>query len=262
MFLLNILIISILIILFVLNFKNKKLKIPTWKYETEAEMLGRIGEKNVSIMLNFLSKDYHIFNDIYLEVNGITTQIDHLIISNYGIFVIETKNYSGWIYGGDSSEYWTQNMYGKKYKFYNPIKQNLAHVNVLESTLKIQKYKFIPIVVFAGDAELKINSKNIVIHLLELERFILNYKTKIFTNSDIEKIIEKLRASIILDENIEDKHIQNIKTRLKQKKEMINHGVCPKCKTKLVEKNGRYGKFIGCNNFPKCKFILKKQEVI
>lgn len=110
MFLLNILIISILIILFVLNFKNKKLKIPTWKYETEAEMLGRIGEKNVSIMLNFLSKDYHIFNDIYLEVNGITTQIDHLIISNYGIFVIETKNYSGWIYGGDSSEYWTQNM--------------------------------------------------------------------------------------------------------------------------------------------------------
>lgn len=262
MLLLNILIISILIILFVSNFKNKKLKIPTWKYETEAETLGKIGEKNVSIMLNFLPKDYHIFNDIYLEVNGITTQIDHLIISNYGIFVIETKNYSGWIYGGDSSEYWTQNMYGKKYKFYNPIKQNLAHVNVLESTLKIQKYKFIPIVVFAGDAELKINSKNIVIHLLELERFILNYKTKIFTNSDIEKIIEKLRASIILDENIEDKHIQNIKTRLKQKKEMINHGVCPKCKTKLVEKNGRYGKFIGCNNFPKCKFILKKQEVI
>ena len=203
-----------------------------------------LGEKNVNIILNFLPKEYRVFRDIYLKVNGITTQIDHLVISNYGIFVIETKNYNGWIYGGDNSEYWTQNMYRKKYKFYNPIKQNLSHINILESILKIQKSKFIPIVVFAGEAELKINSKNIVIHLLELERFILNCKTKIFTNSDIEKIIEKLRASIILDENIEDKYIQNIKTRLKQKQEMINHGICPNCKTKLVEKNGRYVKFI------------------
>lgn len=221
-----------------------------------------LGEKNVNIILNFLPKDYHLFTDIYLEVNGVTTQIDHLIVSNYGIFVIETKNYSGWIYGGDNFEYWTQNMYGKKYKFYNPIKQNLSHINILENVLRIPKAKFVPIVVFAGDAELKIDSKNTVIYLLELERFILNYKTEIFTDSDIEEIIEKLKDSIILDENIEEKHIQNIKTRLKQKEEMISYGICPKCKNKLVEKYGRYGKFTGCSNYPKCKFILSKEKVI
>lgn len=254
------LIISLLIIIFALNFKKKKTS--AWKYENKAEILGKKGEKKVNVILNSLSKEYHVFTDIYLKVNGMTTQIDHLIISDYGIFVIETKNYKGWIYGDDSSENWTQNIYGKKFQLYNPIKQNLGHIKALESILKIQKYKFIPIVVFAGNAELKINSKNTVIYLTELKRFIHNYKIKIFTNSDIEEIIEKLKNSIISDKNIEKKHVQNIKTRLKEKKEMSNYSTCPKCKAKLLKKKGRYGEFLGCSSFPECNYTLKKEEVI
>ena len=55
---------------------------------------GFIGEYMVSTKLSFLSGEYHVFDDVYLENNGFSTQIDHVIISPYGIFVIETKNYT------------------------------------------------------------------------------------------------------------------------------------------------------------------------
>ena len=74
---------------------------------------GRIGEQRVAHILGRLPKDrYRIINNLLLRTSsGGTTQIDHVVISEYGIFVIETKFYKGWIYGGESSEYWTQNNY-------------------------------------------------------------------------------------------------------------------------------------------------------
>lgn len=65
-----------------------------------------------------------------------TTQIDHIVVSIHGIFVIETKNYKGWIYGNSNNEYWTQNIYGNKYSLYNPLLQNKNHIKSLLSTKK------------------------------------------------------------------------------------------------------------------------------
>ena len=75
----------------------------------QAKVRGWIGEKAVSIILKFLPDEYTVFNNIYIEENGKSTQIDHVILSPYGIFVIETKNYSGWIYGSENAQYWTKN---------------------------------------------------------------------------------------------------------------------------------------------------------
>ena len=86
---------------------------------------GKVGEKRVASILKKLPDDsYKVINDLLLSSNGYSTQIDHIIISIYGIFVIETKFYQGWIYGGENSEYWTQNIYGNKYQLRNPIHQN------------------------------------------------------------------------------------------------------------------------------------------
>ena len=85
-----------------------------------AKIIGKRGEKNVNFNLHFLSNEYHLFNDVYVYVNDKSIQIDHIVVSKYGVFVIETKNVKGWIFGNDNSEFWTKNMYGKKYKFYNP----------------------------------------------------------------------------------------------------------------------------------------------
>ena len=96
---------------------------------------GKIGEIYVTIFLKRLPENkYRVINDLLLAKNGHSTQIDHVIVSIYGIFVVETKFYKGWIFGGENSEYWTQNIYGRKYKLLNPIYQNQGHIRGFEIT--------------------------------------------------------------------------------------------------------------------------------
>ena len=97
---------------------------------------GWFGETAVAVILSRLNpEEYQTINDVIVKTKRGTSQIDHVVISLYGIFVIETKNYKGWITGTDYSEQWTKNMYGKKYKFRNPIIQNYGHVKALEEVL-------------------------------------------------------------------------------------------------------------------------------
>ena len=85
-------------------------KMPEWK--------GKYSEKLVYRKMLNLPDEYTIFNNLLFENNGYSTQIDHLVVSPYGVFVIETKDYKGWIFGGEYSEKWTQNIYGTKFEFY------------------------------------------------------------------------------------------------------------------------------------------------
>lgn len=90
-----------------------RLKMPMWK--------GKYSEKLVYNKISELSDEYFIFNDLLFESNGRSTQIDHIIVSPYGVFVVETKGYKGWILGGEDSEYWMQVIYKSRHQFYNPI---------------------------------------------------------------------------------------------------------------------------------------------
>ena len=130
----------------------------------QPKIKGYLGEKSVALILSFLPSDkYKIINDVLVKSNNRTIQIDHIVISIYGIFVIETKNYKGWITGSDNSEYWTKNVFGNKYKFYNPIRQNKAHISALGRQLGLSVNKFIPIIVFSNRADLKVNTAHNVI---------------------------------------------------------------------------------------------------
>lgn len=70
-------------------------------------------------------------------------------------FVIETKNYAGWIFGGEHSRYWTQVIYSKKSRFQNPLYQNAMHVRALAIATGLPRDCFHNLVYFAGDATLK-----------------------------------------------------------------------------------------------------------
>ena len=97
---------------------------------------GRYGEKMVMKTLkNLDSKEYTIFHDLYVPTKKGTSQIDHVVISHKGIFVLETKNYTGWIFGNENSQNWTQVIYKRKEKFYNPIWQNFGHIQALKEYL-------------------------------------------------------------------------------------------------------------------------------
>ena len=117
------LILVVLIILVIIRIYTPKIK-------------GSAGEFKVNTRLSFLGKDYIVLNDILIKSsNGYTSQIDELVLSEYGIFVIETKNYKGWIFGNEKSENWTQVIYKEKHTFRNPIKQNWSHIYTLKNVL-------------------------------------------------------------------------------------------------------------------------------
>ena len=106
---------------------------------------GWFGEKTIALFLSRLPKsEYTVLGDIMLSTETGTTQIDHIVVSLYGIFIIETKNYKGWIFGNEQSTQWIQNLYGKKHCFMNPIRQNFAHVKAVEA--RLEQYTGVPII--------------------------------------------------------------------------------------------------------------------
>lgn len=214
---------------------------------------GQYGEYVISKKLFTLPDEYFLFNDIYLYVDGRSVQIDHIVISKYGIFVIETKNYKGWIFGNEKSDYWTKSMYGRKYKFRNPIKQNYSHLKSLQTLLNAPEYIFEPIVVFLNKAELKFTHRH-VIYGSELNERILSRKHQLLTDEMIKKYVHILSLANIQDEKQRKKHIYSVRNEIAYKEHLVKSRICPKCNANLVERNGRNGVFLGCSNYPKCRF--------
>lgn len=230
-----------------------KLKRPTWK--------GRYSEKLVHIKMLQLSDEYIIFNDFMCKINGRSTQIDHIVVSPYGVFVIETKGYKGWILGGENSEYWTQVLYKNKYKLYNPIKQNEGHVRFLRQLLKCPTdFPIIPIVVFDNSADLKVHVTNhIVVNRCNLNKAIFQYKDTVLSPDQVEMVVNALQQHFtIVDKEEIKQHKHNVQNIQHSTKALINQGVCPQCGGQLLLRRGKYGSFYGCSNYPRCKFTMNK----
>ena len=223
---------------------------------------GWAGEFGISRILSNLSdEEYYTFNDIVLlSEKQTTTQIDHIVVSIYGIFVIETKNYNGWISGREFSEKWLKNMYGKKYYFYNPLRQNYAHRKVLENLLKLPGDRFFPIIVFSDKAKLKIDVSSPVIHSDKLLTEIRTHTNKLFELDKVKDIIKEIKDANIDSAEVKREHIKNIRENIKEDNEDIQKNICPKCGGKLLERNGKYGAFIGCSNYPKCRFTVRSTK--
>lgn len=218
---------------------------------------GYMGEFWVKIELKKLSKkEYIILNDIMIENENGTHQIDHIVISKFGIFVIEMKNYSGMIIGDEFYDKWTQYLGKNKYSFKNPIQQNYGHVKSLEELLKLENDKFIPIVCFSNVAKLQIKSRTPVVTLNNLAKMIKNFYEPLL-DIDIIEISNVIIENNIIDKEKRKQHVKEIKNKIKTDKFMSNNMICPKCGSKLVTRNSRYGTFIGCSNYPKCRYIKK-----
>lgn len=227
----------------------------------KAKIKGIIGEVAVSSILNLLDKsDYKIINNILLKTGDVTSQIDHVVISSFGIFVIETKNYKGWIIGYENSEYWTQVIYKYKKKFYNPIRQNFGHIRALKTCLKeYPNLEYKSIIVFSTKAEIKIDTKIDVINVYSLIRTIKNCSTVNLSETDKDNIFQKINAANLIDSFSRREHINSIKRRVSHREETTQEKKCPRCGNNLAERKGKFGSFLGCKSYPKCKFTQKLQ---
>lgn len=225
-----------------------------------ARIIGYLGEKKVVFVLSLLGRKYKVFNDVFIPTANGTTQIDHIVVSPYGIFVIETKNYKGWITGGENSYKWVKNVYGKKYEFPNPIIQNRGHVAALKKLLRVYGSDvFVSVVVFAMRCKLKtkIPRECNVIRLWRLLPRILEYKNAVFSNGEIADICSVIEQGNIRDKKIRKGHVRYVKRQEERAKKLIRNGCCPVCGAPLVLRNGRYGAFYGCSNYPYCTYIDK-----
>lgn len=230
--------------------------------KNRANIKGRIGEISIARCLNLLNhNDYKILNNVILQTkSGGTVQIDHIIVSVYGIFVIETKNYKGWIFGNENAENWTQVIYKEKNQFRNPIKQNWAHIYALKNLLaSFPNAKFIPIVVFTGSGILKeITANSIVVYDTRLLRTIKNEsKEENLLQKEVDDIIQLIESHNIEDKKAEKQHVENIHKTIFENRQKAKNQICPKCGNELKLRSGKYGKFYGCSNYPHCKFTMK-----
>lgn len=181
---------------------------------------GWMGEKQVSNTLKKLpANDFKIIDNVLLrKSDGSTTQIDHIVVSIFGIFSIETKNYKGIITGGEYSDQWTKHMYKKKYKFQNPIRQNYGHIKALEELLQLPASTFIPIVVFTSDAKLRVKSKKTVINTRDLNKTIRSYETPKLDHNQINDITEKIQNSNIYSKDAMKEHVKSIRRKEQSRK--------------------------------------------
>lgn len=227
---------------------------------------GFIGEKSVSFMLNKLDKEtYKVINDMMLHTRGgKTTQIDHVVISVYGIFVIETKNYKGWIFGSEKNKNWTQTINNRKYSFYNPIYQNFGHIKALQRFLEFEGDTiYHSIISFSSKSSLKkieIDSDRIeVIQTPNLLSTILTHREQKLTELEVKRIVTRLSFIHKAKRDQRKQHVTTIKSTLQEEKQKVASHICPKCDGNLIVRTGKYGSFTGCSNYPKCRYVVKKQ---
>lgn len=235
---------------------------------------GKEGEKRVHNILMQLPDNYVIMDDVILKTNKGTTQIDHIVVSKYGVFAIETKNYRGEIYGNDNRQEWTQMIitdvtYGKKWwktytyvtkkHFYNPVKQSLAHSIAIKSLLsEWPVLKVVPIVVFTGSAVLKdVTSNYHVVYDFNLLETILSFRSTYLTDNDVWRVVDTLLRNNMREFVDDDLHVNNIYAAKAEEYNKAVLGICPKCGGNLVMRSGRYGTFYGCSNYPKCRYTTQ-----
>jgi len=157
---------------------------------------GAVGEALVGFSSSLmLGKEYLMLKDIVIPAYDGTTQIDQLVISRYGIFVIEIKNYKGWIFGGEKDPTWTQSFFRQKHSFQNPLRQNYKHIKSLQELTGLSQDKFKSVIVFSGKAAFKTPMPANVSKGIDYLIYIKSFQDMILTEGDVEHVIRTVSDS-------------------------------------------------------------------
>ncbi len=216
---------------------------------------GWFGElKTVFAQKLFLSSEYVDLNNITIRTRRGTTQIDHVIVSRYGVFVVETKNMSGWIFGSKDAPFWTKINRGDKLRFQNPLHQNEGHIRALSSLARIPPEKMHSVVVFRGDCSLRTQLPPNVL----TGGYITYVKSKsqvVFTEAEVTRIVEAIKAGMLPKTHATHlKHVDHLRQRFE------STTTCGKCGSPLVLRTVKSGgnagnQFYGCSRFPSCRYV-------
>ncbi len=224
------------------------------------QFTGWFGElKTVIANKLFLrSPDYVDINDVTIRTRRGTTQIDHVIISRYGVFVVETKDMSGWIFGRKDDPFWTKTNRGNKLRFQNPLHQNEGHIRALSNLARIAPEKMHSIIVFRGKCSLKTEMPPNVL-FGGYTTYVKSKRQVLFTEAEVQRIVAVIKAEMLP---------QTLATHLKHvdylKKRFESTTTCGRCGSPLVLRTARSGgnagnQFLGCSRYPSCRYVRKAE---
>ncbi|HIF9120576.1 TPA: NERD domain-containing protein [Photobacterium damselae] len=220
---------------------------------------GIFGEYLVNRLLSKLPEsDYTLIKDVTLPTSDGTTQVDHIVVSKYGIFVVETKNMKGWIFGSARQKLWTQKIYRHSSKFQNPLHQNYKHIKALETLLGCSADYLHSVIVFIGDSTFKTEKPPNVTYARGSIRYIQQFNNVVFSDKDYARLTDsinqiKLKRGVITDL----KHRNHVKEIVASK---VSSNQCPRCGSEMVLRETKRGEnigkqFWGCSTFPKCRAV-------
>ena len=204
-----------------------------------------------------LDKDtYHLIKNVTLPTENGTTQIDHIIVSIYGAFVVETKNMKGWIFGSPHQKMWTQQIYKHKNKFQNPLHHNYKHTKTLETLLELEESQVHSVIVFIGDSTFKTSLPNNVTYGMGYIRYIKSKTETVLSELEKNRIIETIRnGRLKASFKTHREHVSHVKEIIAEKESKLP---CPRCGSEMIiretKKGENKGKQLwGCSTFPQCR---------
>jgi len=201
---------------------------------------GWFGEKKTTFMMWLdLRKDvYRRFHNVIIPAKNGSAQVDHVLVSPFGLFIVETKNKKGWIFGSGDDAKWTQVIYGRKYPFQNPLRQTYRQKKILAEYLELDEFKIHTVVYFVGDCTFKTRLPDNVIGS-RLGTYVKRFQERVLSAHEINRILHKLERHVSESSLTTRDHVQSLRER------HCSTTVCPKCGSKLVERMARKGPHSG-----------------
>lgn len=221
---------------------------------------GLFGEAFVKLIakVRLPAEEYRGIHNVTLATPDGTTQIDHVLVSRYGIFVIETKHMTGWIFGSERQAQWTQKIYRKTFKFQNPLRQNYKHVKTLEALLDVPLEAIHSVVVFSGSAVFKTKMPENVTIGGGYVRYIKSFREPVLTETRVLKVLESIETGRLApSRETHHKHVKQLKARFESSS---SDRACPKCGSSMVLRTSKRGanagnQFWGCSAYPWCREV-------
>ncbi len=168
-----------------------------------------------SLQLRFAAPDYHLMNNVTLRLKDGTTQVDHILVSRYGVFVVETKDYKGWIFADPKQANWTQVIFRRKFRFQNPIFQNYKHLRAVQDALDFLPGDAIKsVVVFTGDAEFKTEIPEGVFSVARFIDHLKDQKEEVLSLNRVQFCVGRLESNrLALTRKTDIEHVQSLQRR-------------------------------------------------
>jgi hypothetical protein len=175
------------------------------------------GEARVTraLLSRFRPPNYHLMNHVTIQMVDGTTQVDHILISRFGVFVIETKRYKGWIFANATDKKWTQVLFRHRFTFQNPIFQNRRHVRAVQKLLDFLPPESIrSLVVFTGEAKFKTQTPPGVLTISQLVEYLRNQTAEVMSLNRVQFCVGRLETSrLAISGETDVAHVQSLERR-------------------------------------------------